>query len=186
MKNHKNIAIILAFLLPIILILIVVLSVYLPSAFLSTKYNFIYASCNTNYSYDCSSRILNHYKVVEGKLVLEPFAEKTDSNSNGLLDEKEIANARFFLHDTQKNESREISLQEVKSMTLNGLITSPDNVSVSSGYERGVDFMLISGRSTYENYLVKGNSKTKLNLIKNSEYYYNNIHFIGWVLPGRN
>ena len=97
-----------------------------------------------------------------------------------------------FLHDTQKNESREITLAEAKTLNMDSLLTSPDGVTVSNGYNYsgGGDFFFLfgGGRSDYGYYLMKGNSKKKLNLINVSDrsYYQNNFQFLGWVLPGRN
>ena len=95
-----------------------------------------------------------------------------------------------FLHDTKKNESREITLAEAQMLTLNNLLTSPDGVTVSSNYSyNGGDFFPFSGgRSSYGYYLTQGKSKSKINLINSTDQYYyqNNFQFIGWVLPGRN
>lgn len=54
----KNFALLLAFLLPVALIIIVAASTYLPSLFLSTDYNFVYTSCTDGrsyYPYPCTS-----------------------------------------------------------------------------------------------------------------------------------
>lgn len=167
----KNFIIILAFALPLILIIIVALSIYLPSFFLSTKYNFIYTSCTegTNYSY-CSGNLPKNYSVIGGKLIIS------------------TSTPRIFLHDTEKNESREISIEEARALTLNDLLTSPDGVTVSSNYDRGFGFLFFGTDSSYGLYLTKGDSSSKLNLISQNERYYypSNFQFIGWILPGRN
>ena len=140
----KNFAILLAFILPIALITIVALSTYLPSLFLSTDYNFIYSSCTdgSNYSYRCGNYLQKRYSVVNNKLVVKAVD----------LDIKDIKvgyTARIFLHDTKKNESREITLEKAQSLTLNDLITSPDGLTVSSRSDRGADFFFIfDGRSS--------------------------------------
>ncbi len=187
----KNLALLLAFILPIILIAIVALSTYLPSLFLSTSYNFVYSSCTdgTNYySYRCDNYLQKRYSVVDNKLIINDIDPTQDSDNNGTPDINENYTARIFLHDTKNNESREITLEEAQTLTFNSLITSPDGVTVSSSYDRGADFFLIfDGGSTYGYYLTKGKSRSKLNLINTNERYYrNNFQFIGWALPGRN
>lgn len=194
----KNFAVLLAFLLPILLIVIVALSTYLPSLFISTNYNFIYTSCtdgkNYYYPYYCDNYLQKRYSIKEGKLIINPVDLTIDSNKDGRPDftEKNAEAARIFLHDTKKNESREISLEEAKVLTLNSLLTSPDGVTVSSNssYGGGGDFLFLfgGGRSSYGYYLMKGKGKSKLNLINDSDQYYyqNNFQFLGWVLPGRN
>jgi hypothetical protein len=180
----KNFILILAFSLPIILIIVVALSVYLPSLFLSTNYNFVYAACDDNYySYRCDEYLNKSHSVIDGKIV----TNIVDSNSSPTFDIDESYTIRLFLHDTTKNESREITSLEARSLALNELLTSPDGVTVLSQYERNSGSFLIfsGGSSSYNHYLTKGKIKAKLNLIKNTEKYYyrNNFQFIGWVLP---
>lgn len=192
----KNFAILLAFILPILLIVIVALSTYLPSLFISTDYNFVYTSCADNrdyyYPYNCNNYLQKRYSVVDNKLVLNDVDLTQDLNKDGVADYKQNYTARIFLHDTKKNESREISLAEAKMLTLNNLLTSPDGITVSSNYSYsgGGGFFIFDGggRSSYGYYLTKGKNKAKLNLINNTDQYYyqNNFQFIGWVLPGRN
>ncbi|MDP1688718.1 MAG: hypothetical protein Q8L47_01130 [bacterium] len=191
----KNFAIILAFLLPVGLIATVALSIYLPSFYLSTNYNFVYTSCGDNtyrYNYyNCDNYLQKRYSVVDGRLVINVVDPTLDSNYNKIPDINENYTARIFLHDTVKNESREITLDEAQALSLSGLLTSPDGVTVSGNYSYngGGDFFLFGGgHSSYGYYLTKGKSKNKINLINNTDQYYyqNNFEFVGWVLPGRN
>lgn len=190
----KNFAILLAFLLPIILIVVVALSAYIPSLFLSTDYNFVYTACTDGrdyYSYNCGNYLQKRYLVVGDKLVVSPVDTTVDSDKNGVPDFSEKYIDRIFLHDTKKNESREITLAEAQRLTLNGLLTSPDGVTVSNHYDGsggGFFFIFGDGRSSYGYYLTKGKSRSKINLINSTEQYYyqNNFQFVGWVLPGRN
>ena len=191
----KNFAILLAFILPIVLIAVVALSAYLPSLFLSTGYNFVYTSCtdgtNYYYSYNCDNYLQKRYSVVDNKLVANTVDPTLDSDNDKIPDINENYVARIFLHDTEKNESREITFEEAQTLTLNSLLTSPDSVTVSSYYNRsGGDFFFIfgGGSSSYGYYLTKGNSRSKINLINSTDQYYyrNNFQFVGWVLPGRN
>lgn len=188
----QNLTLVLAFLLPILLIATIALSTYLPSLLLSTNYNFIYATCANNtgyYEYNCNKYLQNRYTVVNGKLLVNDTPFVIDSNNDNILDKELDFNSRIFVHDTKKNESREITQEEAVGLTLNNLLTSPDGVSVSSDYSRGAEFLFIfDGGSSYGYYLMKGNSKSKLNLINGEDNYYhrNNFQFIGWVTPGRN
>ena len=184
LKN--NLAVILAFALPILLVIGIALSVYLPSSFLSTEYDFVYAVCDNRgidrygdslpYPRDCYSYLNAVYKVKNGKLaVQEVNFEGNDSYV-----------ARLFRHDSQKNEGREITLAEAQTLKLSGLITSPDGVSVENGYDRGANFFpFFDGSSQFGYYLTKGGKRQKLNLVgENDRYYYDrdNFEFIGWVI----
>lgn len=191
----KNFALLFAFLLPIVLIVVIALSTYLPSISLSTSYNFVYISCvdgtNYHYSYNCNNYLQKRYSVVGNRLVMNDIDPTLDSDNDKIPDIKENYTARIFLHDTEKNESREITLEEAQALTVKNLMTSPDGVTVSSHYDRnGGDFFFIfgGGSSSYGYYLTKGKSRDKLNLINDTDQYYyrDNFQFVGWVLPGRN
>ncbi len=191
----KNFVILLAFTLPIMLIAVVALISYLPSTLLSTDYNFVYISCvdgtSYNYLFNCDNYLQKHYSIIGNKLVVNNVEPTLDLDNEKTSDINENYNARFFLHDTAKNESREIALEEVQTLTLNSLMTSPDGVTVSRHYGRnGSDFFFLfgGGSSSDGYYLTKGKSRNKLNLISNTDqlYYQNIFQFVGWVLPGRN
>jgi len=183
MKNliKNNLVLIIAFSLPVLLIVVIAVVSYLPSLLISTDYNFVYSSCTdrTNYySYRCDDYLQKRYSVVDGQIVVSDV----DPVEEGYT-------ARLFLHNTKSNETREITLKEAESLDLNELITSPDGVSVSSQYDRGADlFLVFNGGSTHGHYLVKGSARSKLNLINSEDRYYyrDNFQFIGWTLPGRN
>lgn len=177
----KNFTILLACTLPVALITIVALSTYLPSLFFSTDYNFLYSTCTdggNHYSNSdrCDTNPQKRYAVVSDKLIVN------STNSNFTV--------RIFFHDTKKNESREITLEEAQTLTLNGLLTSPDSVTISNKNDGGggADFFIFYG-SSYSNgyYLTKGKSRSKINTINsnNQSYYQDNFQFLGWVLPGR-
>lgn len=187
----KNFVLLLAFSLPVVLVLVVALSVYLPSRFLSTRYDFVYTACTdgaTMYYYNCGHFTPVQYEVRDGKLGVVPVDPQQDANGNGVPDVQEQASRRLFLHDTKKNESTEITLDQAKALQLSGLLTSPDGVLVSSGYSSSGDFLLFGGGSTYGYYLTKGKAKSELHLIgsANRSYYDRDFQFVGWVLPGRN
>ncbi|MFA6256772.1 MAG: hypothetical protein WCT29_00470 [Candidatus Paceibacterota bacterium] len=191
----KNFAILLAFILPVLLIVVVVLVTYIPSFFVDTNYNFIYVSCGDgnnyySYNYECAGLARQRYSVENNRLVINPVSPQEDIDTNKITNlSATLNNARIFLHNTEKNESREITLAEAQMLTLNGLITAPDGVTISSYYQQG-DYIFPFGgsSSSYGYYLTKGKGKQKLNLVNTSDRYYyrDNFEFIGWVLPGRN
>lgn len=189
----QNIVILLAFILPILLIIGVTLSVYLPSLFLSTQYNFVYTSCTDGISgydqYNCNNYPQKRYSVINNKIVLNTIDPNLDSDNDKIPDINESYTVRIFLHDTEKNESREITFEEAQTLTLNSFLSSPDGVAVTGNYSGDSSFFIFGGSSSsYGYYLTKGNSKDKLNLINSPGQYYprDNFQFVGWVLPGRN
>jgi hypothetical protein len=187
----QNIVILIAFSLPILLIIGVALSIYIPSLFLSTKYNFVYIICaENNYRYNnCNNYIQKRYSVVNNRIVINNIDPTLDSDNNTIPDINENYTTRIILHDTEKNESREIAFEEAQTLTLNNFEKSPDGVAVTGNWSGGGDFFIFGGSSsTYGYYLTRGEIKKKLNLIYSSDQYYyrDSFQFIGWVLPGRN
>lgn len=187
LKN--NFAVVIAFLLPLLLILIVALSIYIPSLLVHTNYNFVYASCTESsnyYYYDCNSYLAKRYSVVGGKLTVNEVPPVKDAYGKDLPESQRNYSSHIFIHNTKNNESREISLDEAKNLNLSNLLTSPDGVTVSSNYTSGGDYFFPFGgsSSSYGYYLMKGKGKSKLNLINSSDryYYQNNFQFIGWTL----
>ncbi len=190
----KNFIIVLAFILPVAFITIIALVTYLPSLFLSTNYNFIYSSCTNGrnyYSYECYNYLQKRYSVINNKLVVNDIISSQDLDNDSMTDINKNYTIRIFLHNTKKNESKEITLEEAQKFSLNNLLTSPDGVTISSHYDRNINsfyFPFGGGSSSYGYYLTKGKSRSKLNLINRDDRYYyrDNFQFIGWVLPGQN
>ncbi|MDZ7611719.1 MAG: hypothetical protein U5L10_03065 [Candidatus Moranbacteria bacterium] len=187
MKNFikNNYIIIIAFALPILLIVSVALFTYIPTFLVSTDYNFLYATCQKNdsnyYDRDCEKYIQNRFEVQNNRLTVDGISDV--KNNNQLINIFEVSDGsydvRFFLHNTEKDESREIPLERALEYKLSGLITSPDGYSVSYEYNRGADFIFFDGGSSRGYYLKKGNGEKKLNLINDRR---GNFKFIGWIL----
>jgi hypothetical protein len=188
----RNFTVVLAFLLPVFLIIGVALSVYLPSARLQTDYNFVYVLCGDTtdyYSYRCEDYLRQRYSIEDDRISLNEVSLNYDVNKDEISSSVENYTSRFFLHDTEANESREITLDEVQILRFSNLVTSPDGITVSNIYNRSPNFFLIvDGNSSYGYYLTKGKVKSKLNLINDDDRYYyrGNFKFIGWVLPNEN
>ena len=186
---RKHATLLLAFLMPILLIIFVVLSIYIPSLFTATQYNFVYVACTESTHYSCIEYLKNRYAVVDGQLVLLAIPPEQDTDKDGVPDIQENYTTRVFLHDTAKNESTELPLEDATALRLSALLTSPDGITISSSYERDGSFYISMGghyaSSNY--YLTKGNSRSKLKLINHGDRYYDidSIRFLGWVVSER-
>ena len=194
-KNHW--LVILAFALPILLVIGIALSAYWPAWSLSTEYDFVYATCGSNYqssypyNYDCVNYLSNYYQIKNGKLTtieVKPLGPPPPKEPAEVSKPYTPPATHLFLHRSQRNEGREITLAEAQTLKLNELLTAPDGVSVASGYQRGeIEFFPFfnGGGSRYGYYLVKGNKKQKLNLVGEdgrAYYYRDNFKFIGWII----
>jgi len=179
---RKNLAIILAFGLPMVLVVVVGLSVYIPSLSVSTDYDFIYSVCTDDFRspYSYCGNYQKIYSVDQnGKLV----AEEVVLDNLGPKPSEPKYNSRLFLHDAETNQSHEITEEEAKNLNLSGMLTSPDGATVTSGYDRAGDFLFFDGGSSYAYYLNRDGARKKLNLIDTDDrYYLNNFQFVGWVI----
>lgn len=186
----KNFVVILAFLIPLLFLVSVVVMLYVPSLTLSTDYDFVYATCDGDYgdyyrySNKCEEYLIQRLVVASGQLTEQETSVSVDTDYDRVTDTQPEYGVRIFLHDTDNNASREVTVEEVEALALSPLLTSPDGVSVSSDYNRGAGFFLFFDTGPdYGHYLVKGNNRKKLNLINSDNRYYSrdNFHFVGWV-----
>ncbi len=190
---HENVFLVFAFVLPVAFVVIVGLSVYIPSSRLSTDYDFVYATCGQGfirYPYLCGEYLGLRYDFEDGVLV----EKEVDINPNPAAYEFELRakggfSSRLFLYDTETDTSREISLEEAQRLALNRNMTLPDGIMVEYKYGSGIDvFPFINSRSSGGYYMTKGKARRKLNIVNSSgSYNYrNNFYFIGWVIPTSN
>ena len=184
----QNLTLVLAFTLPLLLILFITITTYIPSLLLSTKYDFIYVVCDENQNdyYSCESYLAERYSVSNGYLVQNEVDMALDRNVDGVPDTSSDFSSRIFFHDTEANVSREITIEEASALPLSELLTSPDDVTVSSHYSSGVSgfFPFDGGSSSFDYYLTKGSRQSKLDLINVADryYYQYNFRFVGWIL----
>jgi len=190
MDENRKRAILLgvAFLLPLIFILVVFVTTYVPAQSLSTDFNFVYATCTEGrspYSYYCSNHLQNRYDIENGRLIEKDLPADLDSDNDGVPDRDENYQTRLFIHDTALDLSEEISLIEAQRFNLEDRLTSPDGVSVEWQYANGGNFFpFVRYSNRYGYYLTRGSAKRELNLVNQSQvpYYQNDFPFLGWIL----
>ncbi len=187
-KQKRAILLGVAFLLPLIFILIVFVTTYIPASTLQTSFNFVYATCNQGsapYTYYCSNHLNSRYEVKNGRVIELELPNDLDSDGDGVVDNDENYRTRLFLHDTSSNISEEISLIEAQRLTLDERITSPDGVAVEGEFSGGGNFFpFVRYSSRYGYYLTQGSARQALNLINADErnYYRDDFLFLGWVI----
>lgn len=182
---RKNLPVILAFALPLGLIVVITLSALLPSWSIKTEYNFVYAACDeTSYVYDCTRYLPHVYKVEEGNLnIFEVTIDEDELPRRDVL--PATIQSRLYLHNTKTNESREISAEEAQNLTYTTLKTSPDGYTLTQGDNGRVEVFPFYSSSNYDNwYLSKGGAKKRMHVITNN--YYRNFYFVGWVTNSTN
>lgn len=166
----KNLSLVIGVSIPILMILFVAGSIYLPGLFVQPKYNFLYAVD------DYYSQYRYQYDVQGDTLVKnEPTQLVTKS-------ERPVSEPRLYLYDVAKNESQEIPFENAQLLSLDSRAESPDGFEVVQGNRNGGDlFFFFGSGSDYNTRYLKGNGVSKklnLDLHRSNSYY--NFHFLGW------
>lgn len=170
MKVEKNISLIIGIAIPILMIVFVAASIYLPGLFSPPpKFNFVYVTGDDYYQ--------GRQYVVENGRLTKREVKYPERYTPGL--------ARLFVHDVSKNESKEISFEDAQKLSLDPNAKSPDGFEVVHGsWDEGI-FSLFFGREDYDTVYLKGhNTSKKLNLSSidtGRYYYYNRFRFLGWI-----
>ena len=172
-KSH--LPLIVGILLPIIFIIIVSIAIFVPSLSVDPQHDFVYSAENSYYSY--SNEYRNTYKVVNGRIALEPMPYRENMIYKGDMPDLYRYNIRTFT-------THKISLEEAKSLNLDPGPSSPDGYSVAYEYGHSGIFELFGSNSEDDGYFIsKGRGKKKLPGLPVDGYYRNpgSFKFIGWI-----
>jgi hypothetical protein len=185
----KNWSLIVGVAIPILMIILVALSIYVPVLFAKPTTKFLYYTSDT-YDYYYNDR----YAVENGKLVLIPYKQRDtveDTRFPSVKDPEvslEIPKAvlHLFVYDPVANASQEITFEEGQKLRLESRVESPEGYTLSQGSYGGDIFDLFGGGYHDYNtwYLQKGTVNKKITLEQSASgyRYYNNIQFLGWII----
>lgn len=178
MFNKKNLPLLVSLAIPVLMILFVAAAVYLPALFAAPpQYDFLFAF-NNNY-YDNRYR----YRVDSGRVVridlpMPPERQKEPHAPTPLDPE-------LYLYDVETDTARQISLEETQKLRISDNVQSPDGYEVRQG-RGGSDFPFFF-HSSYDwqaRYLVGHGTSRLLHLPRKGDpNYYDNVQFLGWILP---
>ena len=168
----KNITLILGISIPILLILFVAASIYLPNLFVEPpKFNFLYVVGN-DYNY------IEQYSVQDNKLVKTEIIQPEN-----VIYKLPVDDSKLFIYDVVKNESKEVNFDEAQKLNLDSSNVSPDGFEIAYGSTSNGFFPFFFSSTDYEVQYLKGhNISRKLNIpIDGSRPYYYNFRFLGWI-----
>ena len=165
----KNKVLFLGLSVPILMIIFVVASIYIPMLFIKPKYNFIYTA---------SSYYGQQYVVRDSKIVKDVYNAQ---NYSSYYDSADYQYPVLYYYDVSKDESKEISFDETKTIELDSSKKSLDGFEISSSGSGGGFMPFMYNNTDYSSIYIKGNGVSKkLNLRLSSSDYYD-FHLIGWV-----
>ncbi len=171
MRTPKNLPLLIAVCIPVLMIVFVAASIYLPALFIKPQYDFLYLT-GQDYGY-CTW----DYRVENKKLVRVV-------RSNPYKEAPQECTTQFFRYDVEENANREVTLEEAQTLTLDGNGESPDGFTVTRGGNGGGFFPLFSEGGNYNSiYLTKGSAVSRKITLRTGPDYYPEFRLLGWVLP---
>jgi hypothetical protein len=168
MINKKNVPLIVGLAIPVLMIIFVALSIYLPSLFNKPQYDFIYTNIGT---YNGRTT----YQVDKTNHVIEVPVPITDLVPKPTIYDPQ---PELYYYSETSNTSRKLTLDEAKKFNLDTNLTSVDGYEVTQGQGSG-DFFF-GGGYDYNSIYVKGHGINKKVSTPNNYGYYN-FRFLGWV-----
>jgi hypothetical protein len=190
----KNIPLIIAIALPIVLIVLISLAIFVPPLLIKPQHNFIY-SIDQSTGYYGYSELKYEYVIKNDQIVLQdnPSAGKQETPpselppiSSSIENRTPVVTApTLYVYDVQNNSSREITFDEAKNYALTPGPSSPDGYIVSSEYNHNGIFELFGSDGSNSGFFItKNGHKKKLTGFSNLEtsaYYLNGFKLIGWI-----
>ncbi len=165
----KNRIFILGISIPILMILFVVASIYVPGIFIKPKCNFVYTS---------GAYYGNEYSVVNNRITKVSIDQ---NGSSGTYESQGYQYPNIYLYDVINNTSSEISYQEARNISIDSSTKSQDGFEIDHGSSGGGFLPFTYNQDDYSSIYIKGNGVSKkLNLTLSDNDYYD-FHLIGWV-----
>lgn len=171
MNRKQDLSLVIGIAIPILMIVLVAASIYLPGLFAPAPTGrFLYVTGDNFYQG-------SQYVVEQGKLTKRDI-KYPEHYAPGVL--------RLFVHETSANQSREITFEEAQALRLDASAISPDGYEVVYGKSEYGFFPLFfsEGRHDGTLYLRGHHASRKLRLqlpAEDASYYSRRARFIGWI-----
>ncbi|MEK7180580.1 MAG: hypothetical protein AAB706_03825 [Patescibacteria group bacterium] len=163
----KNITFIVGASIPILMILFVAGSIYLPGIFIKPKYNFLYLVESSSYYYN-----KYQYSVQNGALIRSETQRRENPNYN-LPQSK----STLYIYDVVKNESKEISFEQTQYLNFDSNAVSPDGFEIVYGSRSNSFFpFFFWSENDYDIRYLKGHNVSKKLQLNGPSF-----RFIGWI-----
>jgi len=175
MNIKNNLPLIFGISIPILMVIFVTASIYIPQMFVKPQYDFLYLIGNNNcYNEGRNSQV---YAVVSNRLI--KYTPDTIFQ-NCMIGQ--VPQLKIFVYSIAQNEGKEISFSDAQGLILDSSILSPDGFEIVNGGSNGgfFPFYFSSGSDYYTRYLQGHNISKKLNIQQGGNYYYN-FTLLGWI-----
>ena len=172
--KKENTLLFIGILIPILMIVFIALSIYLPQFFLNPQYDFLYVS-GENYSYSFPKYI------VEGNTVVKREPTEAEKEQWGYRYDESI----LRVYSAEKDVSTVISFADAQKLKLNPNSVSPDGFEVTHSRRNYSLFSeVFGGGYRGSGYVIRkkngsGDGK-KIDIDTSGSYYYG-FKFLGWI-----
>jgi len=165
--------------IPILMIIFVAGSIYIPNLFTQPKFNFLYATGG-----ECFCSQYNQpYSIQNSKLIKNkiPILTITPNARDISCDLPQNA-AKLFIHDTVKNENEQITFATAQQLNLDPNNKSPDGFEITRGGMQGSIFsLLFYADSRYDKSSALQGHYASKKFNAQTLGPCNNFRFIGWI-----
>lgn len=169
MDSKKNLPLLLAISIPVLMVVLVAVSIYVPGMFVHPHINFLYSTGDDVYGQP-------QYFVQGNTLVKADISSSTS---------RDIATGpiKLYVHDVSANSNHEVTYEEASMFNLDPDTTSSDGFEIVHGSSgSNFPFLFFETNDDYNTWYLKGHTiSKKLNLQISGESYYNNFRFLGWI-----
>ncbi len=163
--KKNNLSLIFGISIPILMILFVALSIYLPRFFAEDpQYDFLYYVTDTHFTSEYPE---NYYTVRKG------YIDFVDNNPEEDFEQR----AMIFRHDVSENESYEISYEEARNLQLDASYESPDGYELVNSYGGDIFYINVN----YDKVFLKGHNTSKEMHLFSKNIYYDQFNFLAWI-----
>lgn len=173
--DKKKLPLYLGIALPILMVLFIAASIYIPRARINPVNDFLYTTGGNPYA--------GPYYTVEDNRVVLVEEEARD----GLVPrppEPRAGEPELFLYNFETDKPRKVSLEEARALTLNTDPISPDGYEIDYGRRAEGLFPFFFGSTRDYNtvYVYGENAADKLNIRLPARTYGDYFRFLGWVV----
>ena len=184
----ENLVLVIGLALPLLLIVLFFVATVIPKM-VSTPPQYEVLFSVQGYGYQNKPDYTVDFKVKNQQLMVK--VKKTDSkdnyyNSKKLMayDAKTEVMREIAIDASQLSDGAEMLLEETKNMTIDAAMVAPDGYVMENQHygNNGLIGGIFGGGGRNNGYrLKKGSVGYKINNMQNN-YYYDQLHFIGWVV----
>lgn len=176
MDYRKNLPLVVGLTLPVLLIIAVALTIYLPGQLVQPQHDFVYLVGGDYYAQ-------REYAVESGQLIKRELPPDAERERYIPFERVRSTEVRLYRHEVAANTSRLITFEEAQQLRLDPSLKSPDGFTIEHGRGGGI-FEIFGGSGNYETFYLRNNrASIALNLeIDRSQYYDWPNNFLGWII----